>query len=215
MSKSSSSSSRLKVRTAVSLSKTRPLREKKIQKLQKSLKSKAEASTTTTRSGAVTDKTVQRVKPASQLAAQERYQRWLLPSRIAFFLNGLYFIAFATLCFVGLFSNYQIIRPFFILPFETEFSSFFLVEASAMFALIAGLLFLCASRHPQQYRWFYFLHILLLLPYHFCSNLLKMQIELTPDFQNYLYFDTITTAILWFVYIISISAYLKPSKISS
>jgi hypothetical protein len=116
---------------------------------------------------------------------------------------------FALMAFLGVFSNYQIIKPFFTLPFDTSFSSFFLLEIAAMFSFLGSLLYFHAARHPRKYRWFYFFIILFFIPYHFLSNLRKLQIELPRDFQNYLTFDTIAIAIFWVIYLFSIYAYLK------
>jgi|GEM_PF-6932140 len=198
-----SNSRGLKVKTSLSLSKTRPLRERRFKRLQKNLKSAPKPIEPSLENKA-------RVKPVSKLETAHRHSLWFLPARIAFLLNGLYFLTFSVLSFIGLFSSYSIIKPFFTLPFETNFSSFFLLEMAAVFSFLASLLFIHAARHPQRYRWFYFLLILLILPYHFFSNLQKMQIELPPDFQNYLFFDTIVMAVLWFAYLISLYPYLKP-----
>lgn len=199
-------SRQIKVRTAVSLSKTRPLREKSIRRLQRNLSRSIDQQ----KNHSETSKG--RVKPVSQLEAERKLNTWYLPARIAFFLNGLYFLSFSIISFVGLFSNYKVIKPFFTLPFETNFSSFFLLEIAAVFSFLVSLMFLHAARHPKIYRWFYFLLILLFLPYHFLSNLQKMQIELPPDFQNYLYFDTIIMAVFWATYLISLYPYLKPGS---
>lgn len=199
-------SRQLKVRTSVSLSKTRPLREKSIRRLQRNLKNSSIENSDT----AVRQKV--RVKPVSQLEAESRRNAWYLPARIAFLLNGLYFFTFSVISFVGLFSSYKIIKPFFTLPFDTNFSSFFLLEIAAVFSFLVSLMFIHAARHPKSYRWFYFLLILLILPYHFLSNLQKMQIELPPDFQNYLYFDTMVMAVFWVAYLVSLYPYLRPSS---
>lgn len=191
-----------KVKTTVSLSKTKPAKQRRLQKIQKSLSQSARHSSHETNPTA-------RVQPTSQIGQSARLDLWLIPARLAFFLNGLYYLSFSVMAFLGVFSSYKIIKPFFILPFDTTFSSFFLLEIAAVFALLASMLFLHAAKHPRLYRWFFFLIIILFIPYHFLSNLQKMQIELPQDFQNYLYFDTIVTAVLWAVYLLSISSYLK------
>ncbi len=199
--KTNSKSSRLKVRTALSLSKTKPLKSKKMQHLQKRLQHNTKNTEPTPAK--------ERQKPVSQIETKRIQNQWLIPARVAFFLNGLYFLAFSIISFLGLFSGFKIIKPFFVLPFDTSFTAFFLLETAAVFAFLVSLMFLHAARYPQLYRWFYFVMILLVLPYHFLSNLQKMQIELPADFQNYLYFDTIVMAILWATFLISLYPYLK------
>lgn len=190
----------IKLRTSLSLSKTKPLKAQKIKKIQRNL--------STTESKSKVQQEV-RLKPKSRIEEQEKLSLWLYPARFAFFFNGLYFLLFSIMAFLGVFSNYQIIKPFFTLPFDTSFSSFFLLEIAAMFSFLASLLYFHAARHPRKYRWFYFFIILFFIPYHFLSNLRKLQIELPRDFQNYLTFDTIVIAIFWVVYLLSIYTYLK------
>ena len=193
-----------KVKTTVSLSKTKPAKERRLQKIQKSLsQTPSRPKSEPTLSG--------RIKPQSQIAQNEKQSLWLIPARLAFFLNSLYYLSFSLMAFLGVFGSYKWIQPFFTLPFDTSFSSFFLLEIAAVFSLVASLLYLHAAWHPKNYRWFYFFIILLFMPYHFISNLQKLQIELPQDFQNYLYFDTIITSVLWAMYITSIYPYLKPT----
>lgn len=192
----------LKVNTNVSLSKTKPAKERRLQKIQKSLSRSARPAPTET-------KTISRVKPESQIAQSARLSLWLIPARLAFFLNGIYYLSFSVMAFLGVFSGYKLIKPFFTLPFDTTFSSFFLLEIAAVFALLASMLYFHAARHPRLYRWFFFFIIIIFIPYHFISNLQKLQIELPQDFQNYLYFDTIVTSVLWVIYLLSIYPYLK------
>ncbi len=195
--------SQLKVRTAVSLSKTRPLKAKKIQRLQKDLEriEKTRKSAPPAPTG--------RTKPQSQVELQNKLDLWLIPARVAYFLSGLYFLSFAVVSFIGIFSNFSVIKPFFTLPFDTSFSSFFLLEIAAVFSFLVSLIFIHASRSPRQYRWFYFTMILVYFPYHFFSNFQKMQIELSQDFLNYLYFDTIIMAVFWICFLASLYSYLK------
>ncbi len=199
-------SSRLKVKTALSLSKTRPLKEKKIQRLQKSLGKIEENKKIPVQNSS------DRKKPESRIDQRNKLYLWLIPSRVAYFLNGLYFLSFSVIAFIGLFSNFNTIKPFFTLPFDTSFSSFFLLEIAAVFSFLVSILHFHAARFPQQYRWFYFLLILVYFPYHFASNFQKMQIELSQDFQNYLYFDTIIMAIFWICFLFSLYPYLKPKS---
>jgi hypothetical protein len=195
-------SDQLKVKTALSLSKTRPVKARRIQKLKQTLQKKEDRkvppSTPLTRK-----------KPDSQVELHNRLDAWLIPARVAYFLNGIYFLSFALVSFVGIFSNFNIIKPFFTLPFETSFSSIFLLEIAAVFSLLVSLLYFHAARSPRNYRWFYFVLILGYFPYHFLSNLQKMQIELSLDFQNYLYFDTIVMAVFWVCFMTSLYPYLK------
>jgi len=196
-------SKRFKVKTALSLSKTKPLKENRIQKLQKTLSQKEEQKI------AEKNQPTARKKPESRLAEREKMLLWYIPARIAYFLNGLYFLSFSIIAFIGVFSSFNVIKPFFTLPFETSFSSFFLLEIAAAFAFLVSLLFFQAARRPARYRWFYFVLILLFFPYHFLSNVQKMQIELSQDFLNYLYFDTIIMAVFWICYLASLYPYLK------
>lgn len=203
MIKSKNSRAGKSVRTAISLSKTRPTKERKIEQLKKNMakerSNKARTHKTTT----------ERKKPDSQIALRQNMELWLIPARIAFFLNGLYFFSFSVVSFIGVFGGFNVIKPFFTLPFETSFSSIFLLEIAAMFSFLVTLLYLYAAKHPWNMRWFYFLLILLVIPMHFISNFQKMQIELPQDFLNYLYFDTILMAILWICYLCSLYPYLK------
>jgi hypothetical protein len=196
-------SGQLKVKTSLSLSKTKPLKEKKIQKLQKSLEKIEESKKSPVRPAPG------RTKPESQVDLHNKLQLWLIPARVAYFLNGLYFLSFSVIAFIGLFSSFNIIKPFFTLPFDTSFSSFFLLEIAAVFSFMVSLLYFHAARSPRRYRWFYFLLILAYFPYHFASNYQKMQIELSQDFQNYLYFDTIIMAAFWICFLVSLYPYLK------
>lgn len=198
----------LKVNTTVSLSKTKPAKERRLQKIQKSL-SKSPRLSSETKVPTGESRHAPRVKPQSQIAQTDRLNLWLIPARLAFFLNGIYCLTFSVVAFLGVFSGYKLIKPFFTLPFDTTFSSFFLLEIAAVFALLGCLLFFHAAKHPRNYRWLFFFIIIAFIPYHFLSNLQKMQIELPQDFQNYLYFDTIVTAVLWAIYVLSIYAYLK------
>ena len=204
MKKNSSSAhqlSNLKVKTSLSLSKTKPLKDRKMKKLQDNLR--------TTKASAKEEEKA-RSKPVSQIDIQHKASLWLIPARVAYFLNGIYFLGFSIVSFVGLFSSYKVIKPFFTLPFDTSFSAFFLLEIAAFFSFLVSLMFLHAARHPKHYRWFYFLLIILIMPYHLLSNFQKLQIELPTDFQNYLYFDTIVMAVLWLAYLVSLVSYLKP-----
>jgi hypothetical protein len=205
MLKKSDRSSAREVKTSLSLNKTRPLKEKKIQQLQEILMRKKKEDNAKER----TEKNAARLKPESKIAMDNTIGRWLIPARVAFFLNGLYFLIFSIISFVGIFSNFTIIRPFFTLSFETSFSSFFLLEIAAMFAFLVSILYFYASKYPRNFSWFYFIVILLVIPYHLVSNLQKMQIELPQDFQNYLYFDTIILAVFWICYLISIYPYIS------
>ena len=200
--RNSTEKSDLKVNTNVSLSKTKPAKERRLQKIQKSLSQSA-------RTAQADSKPTSRIKPESQIAESARINLWLIPARLAFFFNGIYYLSFSVMAFLGVFSGYKVIKPFFTLPFDTTFSSFFLLEIAAVFALLASMLYLHAAKHPRIYRWFYFLIIILFIPYHFLSNLQKLQIELPQDFQNYLYFDTIITSVLWVMYLLSIYSYHK------
>lgn len=201
ISSSSHQRDKLKVKTSLSLSKTKPLKDKKMQRIQNTLRTSKPAVETPEKG---------RVKPVSQIETQHKADLWLVPSRVAYFVNGIYFLGFSVVSFIGLFSSYKVIKPFFTLPFDTSFSSFFLLEIAAFFSFLVSLMFLHAARHPRHYRWFYFLLIILVLPYHFLSNYQKLQIELPADFQNYLYFDTVVMAVLWAAYMVSLPAYLKP-----
>lgn len=192
------------VKTSLSLSKTKPLKKKSIQRLQKDLKKKKAKSVKNT-----TKKKTIREKPKSNIERENNINKWLIPARVAFLLNGLYFLIFAVVSFIGIFSNFTIIRPFFTLSFETSFSSFFILEIAAMFALSVSILYFYAFYFPQKFRFFYFFLILLAIPYHLVSNLQKLQIELPQDFQNYLYFDTIIMSILWICYLVSIYPYIS------
>lgn len=197
------------LKTSLSLSKTRPLKEKKIQKLQKHLKHKKDEKTK--RHNKEADK---RKKPESKIEMDSKINKWLIPARVAFLLNGLYFLTFAIISFIGIFSGFSIIRPFFTLSFETSFSSFFLLEIAAMFSVLVSILYFYAFYFPKNFKWFYFILILVAIPYHLISNLQKLQIELPQDFQNYLYFDTIIMSVFWICYLVSIYAYIakQPQK---
>ncbi len=188
------------IQTSISQSKTKPLKESKIRSLQKKQKIQKKVEKV---------KTIGRQKPISKIETEYKYSLWLIPARVAFFLNGLYFLAFSIISFIGLFSDFKIIKPFFTLPFDTNFSSFFLLEIAAMFSFLVSLMFFHAARQPRLYKWFYFLMILLVLPYHFVSNIQKLQIDLPLDFQNYLFFDTIIMTILWGAYLLSIYSFFK------
>lgn len=194
------------VRTSLSLSKTRPSKEKKIQKLKQSLARE--------KSKLPEGRKVQslRTKPESRIEMHQKLENWLIPARIAYLLNGLYFLGFSVVSFIGVFGGFNVIRPFFTLPFETSFSSVFLLEIAALFAFLVTQLYFYAARHPWHMRWFYFLLILVVFPYRFLSNFQKMQIELPQDFLNYLYFDTILMAVLWLCFLFSLYPYLKQKK---
>lgn len=208
MLKSKKSGSAKAVRTSVSLSKTRPLKENKIRRLKQNLAKNrhSQPGNPATKSAPAP---APRSKPASRLVHEHRLSLWLIPARIAYLLNGLYFISFSLVSFLGVFSSLSLIKPFFTLPFETTFSSSFLLEIAALFSLLGSLLYFYAARHPWRMRWFYFLLILLVMPYHFYSNWQKMQIELPQDFLNYLYFDTFLMAVLWICLLFSLYPYLK------
>ncbi len=199
----------LRVNTSVSLSKTKPAKERRLQRIQKSI-SRSSTNATSTQT-ATQSKSPSRVKPDSHIEQTARHSLWLIPARMAYFINGLYYLSFSVMAFIGVFSSYKLIKPFFTLPFDTSFSSFFLLEIAAVFALLACLLFFHAACKPRHYRWFFFLILIVFTPYHLIANLQKMQIELPQDFQNYLYFDTIVTAVLWVMYMLSIYPYLKPA----
>lgn len=194
------------VRTALSLSKTRPSKERKIQKLKKSLAKEHSEQKKADKNALI------RKKPESKIAFQQKLDIWLIPARIAYFLNGLYFLSFSVISFIGVFGSFNVIKPFFTLPFETSFSSVFLLEIAAMFSFLVTLLYFYAAKHPWRMRWFYFLLILLVIPYHFISNFQKMQIELPQDFLNYMYFDTILMAVLWLCCLCSLYPYIKHKK---
>lgn len=200
-----SPSNNSKIKTSLSLSKTRPGKPAKIQRIQQRMSKSA-----------VPEKPAnakpQRVKPESRIAKDAHIDKWLIPARISFLLNSLYFLSFSLISFVGVFSSYKIIRPLFTLPFETSFSSFFLMEIAALFALIGSLTLFQAYRKPREFAWLYYFFLILFLPYCFVSNLLKMQIELPLDFQNYLFFDTIALSISWLVSLISLKGYLSLKK---
>lgn len=195
--------SKLKVKTALSLSKTKPLKAGKMRRLQNTLRSAKPAPQAPEKA---------RIKPVSQIETRHKTDLWMIPARVAYFLNGIYFLGFSIVSFLGLFSNYKLIQPFFTLPFDTTFSSFFLLENAAFFSFLVSLMFMHAARHPRSYRWFYFLLIILVFPFHFLSNFQKLQIELPADFQNYLYFDTIVMAVLWAAFLVSLLSYLKPNQ---
>jgi len=200
---SSDLKSDLKVKTTVSLNKTKPAKARQLQRIQKSLSQDASKET---------PKHSGRIKPESQIARNEKLDLCLIPARIAFAVNALYYLLFSLMAFLAVFSNYKLIKPFFTLPFDTTFSSFFLLELAAMFSLLASLLHFHAARKPLLYRWLYFFLIIVFLPYHFLSDWQKLQIELPQDFQSYLYFDTIFTSVLWVVYMLSLYPYLKPTS---
>lgn len=203
-----SPSNNSKIKTSLSLSKTKPGKPAKIQRLQQKMsKSAAQEKPTPSKP--------QRVKPESQIAKDAHIDKWLIPARIAFLLNAFYFFSFSVVSFIGVFSSYKIIRPLFTLPFETSFSSFFLLEIAAIFALLGSLALFQAFRKPRQFSWLYYFFLILFIPYCFASNLLKMQIELPQDFQNYLFFDTIILAVSWLVYLISLKGYLSLKKDSN
>lgn len=194
------------VKTALSLSKTKPVKEKRIQQIQSALAQKKNDTFSPDKSAKV------RTKPDSQIAQERRLKIWMIPARIAFFLNGLYFLTFSIVAFIGVFSSVNFIKPFFTLPFETSFSSIFLLEIAALFSLLATLLFFYAARHPERLRWFYFFLILLFFPYHLLSNFQKMGIDLPQDFLNYLYFDSILMAAFWLCLLTSLYAFIKKEK---
>lgn len=207
MIKSTKSASARSVKTSLSLNKTRPLKENKIRRLKKNLarqpqENKDKPAASGTRNSA-------RPKQSSRLDLERKMELWLIPARVGFLLNGIYFISFSLVSFLGVFSGLSLIKPFFTLPFETSFSSSFLLEIAALFSFLGSLLYFYAARHPWRMRWFYFLLILLVLPYHFYSNWQKMLIELPRDFLNYLYFDTILMAVIWVCLLCSIYPYLK------
>lgn len=196
------------VKTSLSLSKTRPLKEKKIQRLQKHMKKKRDEKTKQRHK-----EINKRTKPESKIEIESKIDKWLIPARVAFLLNGLYFLTFSIVSFIGIFSNFNAIRPFFTLSFETSFTSFFLLEIAAMFSMIVSIIYFYAFYFPKNFKWFYFFLILVAIPYHLISNLQKLKIELPQDFQNYLYFDTIIMSVFWICYLISIYAYItKESK---
>ncbi len=138
--------------------------------------------------------------------------RWFLPARVGLFLNGVYFLIFALIAFAGLGLGFEAIEDFFVLPFEETVGTLYLLEISAAFGLIASLLYFHAAQEPRRYSWFYFLVVLFVLPGNFIANLQKMQLDLSLDFQNYLYFDTLVVSILWGINILSIYAFLKTLK---
>ena len=207
-------SPQLKVRTSLSLSKTKPSRPSRFANLKRKLTTRTKPPVTkaepkSPEKSETSSNLRQRVQPESKIAQEQKLSLWFIPARLAFFFSGIYYLAFSVMGFLGVLSNYKIIKPFFTLPYESTFSSFFLLEIAAMFALIASLMYFHAARNPRDYRWFYFFLIIIFIPYHFLTNLQKMQIELPQDFQNYLTFDTIVLGIFWGAFLLSLYPYLK------
>ncbi len=134
---------------------------------------------------------------------------WFLPMRIAFVLNAIYYLAFAAITLLGSFQGFGQISPFFTLPFDPSIGNLLLLEISGVFAGIVALTMLHAVSEPLRYKWLYFLFVFFILPAGIVNNLAKLQLDTTIQFQNYLFFDTVVTVILWGINFISLFAFLK------
>ncbi len=196
-------SPKCKISTTVSLSKTKPAKTSRINKLKKAITKKTSPKST---------KTNKASKPKSRIKEAETLKIWFIPARVSFFLIGAYYLIFAVITFIGIVASVNLIEPYFTLPFQQDIASVFLLEIAAAFALLSSLLLFHAVREPEKYKWFYFFMIIFFLPGNFISNLQKIQMDLPINFQNYLYFDTILVSIFWAISLLSLYAYLKTLK---
>ncbi|MBD3270332.1 hypothetical protein GF376_02300 [Candidatus Peregrinibacteria bacterium] len=195
-----------KIKTSVGLSRTKPLKENQIKKLQKNI-SKKEAQKN--KSDQKNDKST-RKKPESKIKEQEKLSLWFVPAKISFIFNGIYYLIFAVISFLAISFSPDIISNYFVLPFDlNNYESLYLLEVSAAFALLGSLLFFHAAKEPRKYAWFYFFLILFFLPGAILANIQKMQLNITENFTNFLFFDTILTTVFLGVNLLSIYAYIK------
>ncbi|MGL5830936.1 MAG: hypothetical protein ACRCZE_02185 [Candidatus Altimarinota bacterium] len=202
---STRSTSRLKVETAIRLHQTKPLKAGHLARLQKQIKSTPTANST------VEGEPI-RKKPESQIQQAEKLNFWFIPARIAFLLNGIYFLLFSLVAVLHIMQSHRLIQTFFTLPFDPTLSSNYLLEMVGSFALLGGLLMFHAARHPKKYSWFYFFLVLFALPFSFLSNLSKLQTEIPEQFYNFIYYDTVVVAVLWAIYLLSMLSYFKTIK---